>query len=65
MGKNSDYDSIIAPLISEAEMDAVSSGDESDVGPMSSDLLEYIWDGSQSHPSINRREACYYICNRI
>ena len=24
---------------------------------MSTDMLEYIRDGSQSHPSINRREA--------
>ena len=42
-------------------MYAISSGDESDTEPMSIDMLEEISDGSQSHPSINSREACYNI----
>ena len=46
-------------------MDAVSSGDESDVEPMSMDILEDICYGNQSHPSINRREERYNIRDRI
>ena len=42
-------------------MGEISSGDESDAGPMSTDILEDICDGSQSHPSINRREGHYKI----
>ena len=42
------------PLISEEEMDAMDSGDESDDEPMSTDILQGIRDVSQSHPSINR-----------
>ena len=40
-------------------MDEMSSGDESDAEPMPMDMLEGIFDRSQSHPIINRREACY------
>ena len=43
----------------------MSSGDESDAEPMSTYMLEEICDGSRSHPSINRREACYRIFDRI
>ena len=46
-------------------MDAISSGDESDAEPMSMEMLEDICDGIQSHIIINRREACYKICDRI
>ena len=35
-------------------MDAMSSGDESNAEPMSTDMLEYISGGNQSHPSVNR-----------
>ena len=42
-------------------MDEISSGDESDAETMSTDMLEDICDGSQYHPSINRREARYKI----
>ena len=28
-------------------------------------MLEDISDGSQSRPNVNRREACYKICDRI
>ena len=40
-------------------MDDMSSGDDSDAEPMSMEMLEDIHDGSQSHPSIKRIEACY------
>ena len=43
----------------------MSSGDESDAKPISTDMLEDIHDGSQSHPSINRREALYKIHDHI
>ena len=46
-------------------MDAISSGDESDAEPMSTNMFEDIHDGSQYHPSIKRREALYKICDRI
>ena len=36
-------------------MDEISSGNESDAEPMSTEMLEDILDGSQSHPSVNRR----------
>ena len=48
-------------LIGEEEMDTMSSYDESDAETMSTDMLEYICDGSQSHPIVNRREARYKI----
>ena len=49
------------PLIIEEEIDAVSSGDESDAEPMSTDMLEDIFESSQSHLSINMREVRYKI----
>ena len=51
----------IAPLLSEKEMDTMSSGDGYDDEPISMDMLEDIRDGSQYHPIINRREALYKI----
>ena len=47
------------------KIDAISSADESDSEAMSIDMLEYICDGSQSCPSINRREAHYKIHDRF
>ena len=54
-GDKSDENSIMPPLLREDEMDAMSSGDRYDAGPMSKKMLEDIRDGSQSHPNINRR----------
>ena len=39
----------------------MSSCDESDAEPMSTEMLEDITDGSQSHLRINRRKARYII----
>ena len=64
-GNKYDDNSNLPPLISEEEMDTMSSGDESDAGPMSTDMLEYIRDIGQSHPSINRIEAHYKILAHI
>ena len=46
-------------------MDAMDSGDESDDDLMSTDMLEEIHDGSQSHPNFNRREARYKVHDHI
>ena len=46
------------PLINKEEIYTMDSGDESEDKPMSTDMLEDICDGSNSHPSINKREAC-------
>ena len=52
-------------LISEEEIDAISSGEESDAEPMYTKMLEYIHDGIQSHLSTNSRYVRYKICDRI
>ena len=46
-------------------MDAMDSGDESDHDLISTDVLEDIRDGSQSHPNFNKIEARYKIRDRI
>ena len=43
------------------DMDAMNSGDESDHDLISTEMLEDIRDGSQTHPNVNRREARYEI----
>ena len=42
-------------------MDVTSSGDESYDKPMSTEMLEDIYDVNQSHMRIDRREARYKI----
>ena len=42
-------------LISEEEIDAMDSGYKSDDEPISTEKLEELCDGSQSHPIVNRR----------
>ena len=64
-GYKFDDNSTLAPLISEEEINAMLSGDESDAEPMPPDILKDIRDGSQFHLSINRRDACYKICDLI
>ena len=39
----------------------MSLSDESDAEPITTDMLEDIREGSQSHLIINRREECYRI----
>ena len=53
------------PLLSKEDMDAMDSGDKSDHDIISTDILEDIRDRSQTHPNVNRREACYKIRDRI
>ena len=64
-GKISDKDSTLISLISEEDVHVMSSGDESEDEPMSTDMLEDIWDSIQSNTSRNRREARYKICDHI
>ena len=54
-GDGSNGDSIMPPLLSEEEMDAMDSGDESDDDPMSTQMLEDIRYGSHSHTNVNKR----------
>ena len=61
----SDEDSIIPPLLSEEEINAMDSGDESYHDLISMKMLEDIRDGSQSHPGVNQRKARYKIRDRI
>ena len=56
-----DDDSIMPPLLSKEEMDAVYSVDGSDHDLIYTDILEDISDGSQSHPKVNRIESGYKI----
>ena len=51
-GDKSDDDSIMPPLISKEEMDAMDSDDESDHDLISTDMLEDIRDGSQTHLNV-------------
>ena len=52
-GDASNDDSIMPPLLREEEMDAMYYGNESDHGPISTEMLENIRDVSQSHLSVN------------
>ena len=52
-------------MMSEQEMDATNSGNESDHDLISMEMLEDICDGSQTHPNVNRREARYKIRDRV
>ena len=48
-------------MMSEQDMENIHSGDESYHDIISTEMLEYISDGSQTHPNVNRREARYKI----
>ena len=60
-----DNDSIMSPLLSEEDIYAMDSGDESYHDLISTEMLEDIRDGVQSHPNVNQIEACYKILDRI
>ena len=51
-GDKSDNESI---MMSEQDMDAINYGDESDHDLISTEMLEDIRDGSQTHPTVNIR----------
>ena len=48
-------------MMSKQDMDAMNYGDESEHDLVSTDVLEYICDVSQTHPNVNRRKARYKI----
>ena len=52
-------------MMSEQDMDAINSGDESYHDLISTDMLEDIHDKSQTHPNVNRRESRYKINDLI
>ena len=62
IGDKSYDDSIMPPLLSEEEIDAMDSSNESDDESMSTEMLEDIHDRGQSHPNVNKREALYKLC---
>ena len=61
-GDESNDNSIMPPLISKEEIDAIDSGGESEDEHMSTEILEDIYDSIKYHPSVNRRESRYKIC---
>ena len=52
-------------MMSEQGMENINSGDESDHDLISTEMLEDICDGSQTHPKVNKREARYKIRDLI
>ena len=46
-------------------MENLDSSDESDHDLISTEIIEDIRDGSQTHPNVNRREARYKTRDRI
>ena len=51
--------------MSKQDMDAIDSGDESDHDLISTEILDEISNGGQTHPNVNRREARYKIYDSI
>ena len=61
-GDKSDNKSI---MMSEQDMHAMNSGDESDNDLISTETLEDIRDRSQTHTNVNKREARYKIRDHV
>ena len=64
-GEKSDENQFVPPLISKGDTDAIDSGYDYDDETMSMKMLEDICVSSKSHPSVNRREARYKLCDHI
>ena len=62
IGNESDNESI---MMSEQDIENLNSNEKSDHDLISTEMLEYICDGSQTHPNVNKREARYKICDRV
>ena len=60
-GDKSDDNLTLQPLIIEVKIGKISSGDESNSWPMSTDMSEDIYDRIQYHPIINRRYARFKV----
>ena len=52
-------------MMSEQDMENINYGGESDHDLISTEMLEDICDGSQTHPNVNRWEARYKIRDSI
>ena len=52
-------------MMIELDMDAMNSGDESYHNLISTEMLEDICDGIQTHANVNRRESHFKIRDRI
>ena len=52
-------------MMSEQDMENLDSNDKLDHDLISTEMLEDIRSGSQTHPNVNKREARYKICDRI
>ena len=51
--------------MSKQDMENINYGDESDHNLISTEMLEDVREGSQTHLNVNRREARYKIRDRI
>ena len=61
-GEESDSKSL---MMSEQDMENLDSNEQSNHDLISTEMLEDIRDGGQTHPNVNKREARYKICDRI
>ena len=52
-------------MMSEQDMKNLDCSDESDHDIISMEMLEYIRDGDQTHPNVNKMEARYKISDRV
>ena len=61
-GDESNNESI---MMSEQDMEDINYGDESDHDLISTEMSEDTFEGSQTHPNVNRRETHYKISDCI
>ena len=61
-GDESDSKSI---MMSEQDMENLDPNEKSDHDLISTEMLEDIYDGSQTHPNVNKRETRYKIRDRV
>ena len=61
-GDESDSESL---MMSKQDMENLDSNEQSDHDLISTDMLEDIRDGSQTHPNFNKKEARYKIRGRV
>ena len=52
-------------MMSEQDMENLDSNEQSDHDLISTEMLEDICDGSQTHPNVDKREARYKIRDHI
>ena len=52
-------------MMNKQDMENLDSNEQSNHDLISTEMLEYIRDGSQTHPNVNKREACYEIHDRV